>query len=102
MSKYKAVKTTVDGIEFASKREAARYQQLKLLEKSGEITKLELQPKFPIFIGGKQVFSYLADFQYMDGRRRVIEDVKGVRTPLYRLKKRCVEAYYGIEIFEVR
>ena len=51
-NKYKAVKTTIDGITFDSKREAKRYTELKLLEKSGMITHLELQPKYDIIING--------------------------------------------------
>ncbi len=100
-NKFKAIKTEVDGVTFASKREAARYGQLKLLEKSGLITRLELQPSFPVSINGVPVFKYLADFAYFDGKRRVIEDAKGMKTPVYRIKKKCVEALYGVKIEEV-
>ena len=47
-SKYGAIRTTVDGVTFASKAEARRYAELKLLEQAGEIKGLELQPKFDI------------------------------------------------------
>jgi len=101
MTKYRAVKTVVDGIEFASKKEAARYGQLKLLAKQNEIQNLELQPKFPIFINGKRVFEYRADFAYFDGKRRVVEDVKGYKTQVYKLKAKAAEAYYNIQIMEI-
>lgn len=112
-SKYGAVKTTVDGITFASKKEAERYQELKQLEKFGAIVGLELQPRFPLHVvtngHGRdpkgfsvQVGTYVGDFRYVDGRSgEVVEDVKGMKTPIYRLKKKMVEAQYGITVVEV-
>lgn len=110
MSKYHAKPTTVDNIRFASMKEARRYQELKLLEKAGEIRLLTLQPVFPLRVNAIEapvsfiVGKYAADFQYeepRDGRwRLVIEDVKGFKTPLYRWKRKHVEAQYGIEIRE--
>lgn len=116
MSKYRAVPTTVNGFRFASKAEARRYQELLLLGKAGEIRNLELQPRFPITSGGVRVADYVADFRYdeiavhgtngLGGPahewRDVVEDVKGVKTPVYRLKKKLVEAQHGITIREVR
>ena len=101
-SKYRAIPTMVDGIKFASGREARRYMDLKLLQCAGEISGLELQPVFPLIVDGVQVGKYLADFRYYkaDGEL-VIEDSKGFKTPTYRLKKRIVEAQYGIEVKEV-
>lgn len=109
MTKYRAKACTVDGIRFHSQREAARYLDLKLLEKAGEIKELELQPKFPIYVCRRkngelhQVCNYIADFRYREGPRGVlvIEDVKGVRTPTYRLKKKMFEAQYEMQIREV-
>lgn len=84
------------------KKEANRYQELKLMIKAGAIIQIELQPKYPIVINGKKVFEYRADFAYqLCSGGRVIEDVKGVKTQLYKLKKKCVEAQYGITITEV-
>jgi hypothetical protein len=110
-SKYGAIRTTVDGISFASKREAARYAELKLLLKVNQIRNLELQPKFPIEVRGVKVCTYVADFQYQrldvdDGGTtgrwtQVVEDAKGMRVPIYRLKAKLVKALYGIEIQEV-
>ena len=67
---------------------------------NGDITGLKLQPKFPIFINDIKVFTYLADFWYEVEGKVVVEDVKGMKTPMYRLKKKCVEAYYNCEITE--
>ena len=101
-SKYKAVKTEVDGITFDSKREAARYMELVLLERAGEISRLELQPSFECIIDGKKICTYKADFRYFTAKECVVEDVKGVKTPVYRLKKKLVEALYpGVKIKEV-
>jgi len=112
MTKYRAQPTEVDGHRFASKREAARYQELRLLERAGKIVNLELQPRFECRVNGIKVCTYVADFAFVDLERaagggeaspRVIEDVKGVRTPVYRMKKKLVEALYpGVVIEEVR
>jgi hypothetical protein len=98
--KYHAIPTEIDGIRFDSKSEAIRYQELKLLERAGEISNLELQPKYSIDINGKHICNYVADFRYLDRGVLVVEDVKGMKTPVYRLKKKMVEAAYGIVITE--
>jgi hypothetical protein len=102
-SKYKAVRTVVHGIEFHSKAEARRYQELLLRGTMGEIRNLELQPRFYLHANGVRVGSYFADFAYDDGAGRVIEDVKSqpTKTAIYRWKKKHVEAEYGIRIKEV-
>ena len=101
-NKYKAVKTEVDGITFDSKREAARYMELVLMQRAGEISHLELQPAFECRIDGKKICTYKADFRYFTAKECVVEDVKGVKTPVYRLKKKLVEALYpGVKIQEV-
>ena len=101
--KYGAQAVVIDGIRFASKKEGKRYAELKLLAKSNHIQTLQVQPKFPVWIGGKEIFIYIADFSYYDVKKDQIiyEDVKGVRTPVYRLKKKIVEAVYSIEITEI-
>ena len=82
---------TVDGILFASKVEAKAYCQLRFLQSVGEVTKLELQPVFKFEMG----FEYRADFRvtYRDGRMEVI-DVKGVETPVFKLKRKCMAHFY--------
>ena len=124
-SKYRAKPIVIDNIRFASQKEGRRYQELRLLEKAGEIRCLQLQPEFelraalmlkdisrerdPALIG-----KYRADFMF-DERlvpkggpvslrrewRTIVEDVKGFKTPLYKWKKKHVELQYGITIREV-
>lgn len=92
--KYKAQRTEVDGIKFASKKEAARYKELKLLLEAGDIADLKLQPKFPIELEGQKICSYIADFEYTEDGERIIEDVKGYQTPIFKLKKKLFHAVY--------
>lgn len=105
ISKYRvaaAEDRTLDGIVFASKREMIRYSHLKLLVRAGVITDLELQPVFECSVNGKRIGEYRADFRYRDlESRTTIEDSKGMATPLYKWKKKHVEAQYGIRIIEV-
>lgn len=107
-SKYGAKKKVVDGITFDSSKEAKRYCELKMLEKAGDVKELTLQPVFPIYVckyrgsDPVKVCDYIPDFRYREGPQGllVIEDVKGVRTPTYRLKKKLFEAQYGLTIRE--
>jgi len=100
--KYNAKRTTVDGITFSSMAEAKRYGELKVMERAGLITNLSLQPKYPIVKDGCKICTYLADFFYLDKEGKIhVEDVKGFKTPIYRLKKKLVLAFHGIEIEEV-
>jgi hypothetical protein len=97
--KYRNTPTTVDEIKFASKRESERYAELKLLEKAGEITDLKLQPKFQCEVNGQKICNYFADFTYLKKNgERVTEDVKGMPTPVFRLKKKLVLALFGVDV----
>lgn len=122
--KYGAKAQVVDGIKFPSRKEARRYGELKLFERAGEITGLEVHPRFPIIINGQPVrypsgvaLEYRGDFKYIETRtqRTVVEDVKGVRktarppgvkkprhegtdTDASRIKRALVAAIYGIEV----
>ena len=103
-NKYNAKKTIVDGIKFDSKMEAERYAELKLMQKAGEIRNLEVHPRYPMFIGGQHICFYEADFGY---RKKFsdpihVEDVKGVRTALFILKKKLMLAIHGILVKEIR
>jgi hypothetical protein len=99
-TKYAAVRTTIDGVTFASKKEATRYKQLKLLEKGKVISNLQLQPRYPCKINGALICTYVGDFSYTENGKFVLEDVKGILTPVYRLKKKLVKALHGIDIRE--
>ena len=101
-SKYRNVKTVIDGFTFASKAEANRYAELCLLKKAGVISGLILQPKYPLEVMGQKIGTYIGDFQYTEGNQLFCEDVKGVRTPVYNIKKKLVKALYGVTIKEVR
>lgn len=101
MSKYRAIRTEVDGIMFASKKEAMRYKELKFMLQEQRISDLVLQPKFPIEVNGKKICNYFADFLYQENGKQVVEDVKGVKTSIYRVKKKLTEAIYNITIKEV-
>lgn len=105
--KYNNTKVVIDGIKFDSKREAQRYKELILLEKAGKIADLILQPKFELIpkytINGRNVrkMEYIADFQYTENGKTIVEDAKGFKTKEYLIKKKLFEFKYGIEIMEV-
>ena len=102
-SKYHNRITVYQGIRFHSQKEENRYRELTLQERAGEISHLELQPRYDIVVNNQKICFYKADFRYRDTAtgKQVIEDVKGVRTKEYKLKKKLVEALYGIEIIEI-
>ena len=103
-NKFGAKKTVLDGVTFASRSEAQRYADLKLLERIGEITELELQPAFDLVVNGHKVCRYIADFRYRITAtgETVVEDVKSTptRTPEYRIKRKLMAACHGIEVLE--
>ena len=100
-NKYRAQKKTVGGIVFASSAEARRYSILRAQAELGQISDLSLQETYPIEINGIHICTYIADFVYTRDGLLVVEDVKGVRTPVYELKAKLMRAVHGIEISEV-
>ena len=121
-NKYQAIKTCVNGIEFDSRKEARRYQELLLLQRAGEIQNLELQKKYVLIpalyetyerIGkkgqklkdGKKLLekecSYIADFVYEENGEEVVEDTKGIKTKDYIIKRKLMLYVHGIRIREV-
>ncbi len=104
VSKYKAKPTWVDGIRFPSMKQAARYKDLKFLESQGLIRSLRLEVPYTLKVDGFKICSYRADFvfeEYAHGVWTVVvEDVKGILTPVYRLKRKLMKAILGIEIRE--
>lgn len=123
-SKYGAEKVAIDGIKFDSKKEANRYRELKILEKIGEITNLQMQVKYVLIpaqrepdtvgkrggiIKGKLIereVSYIADFVYTDvNGNRVVEDVKGYRGggayEIFKIKRKLMLYVHGIKIIEI-
>lgn len=107
MSKYHARKVTIDGHTFDSIKEADRYCELKMQEKAGYIRDLELQPVYTLqeaftCRGRKErAITYRADFRYKRGDDVVVEDVKGMKTDVYKIKRKMFLKRYGKElIFE--
>ncbi len=111
-AKHGNQKITIDNILFDSKKEGAHYLHLKMRLRLGEITDLELQPVFDIYVERQGVRihcgDYTADFRYWerlspDNNVLRVDDVKSPssKTEAYQLRKRLVEAIYGITITEV-
>lgn len=118
MSKYHSRKVTLDGVTFDSVKEARRYRELKLLETIGEIENLQCQVEYVLIpdqrepdaigkrggvIKGKVIEKkcvYRADFVYTENGKTIVEDVKGFRTPEYKIKRKLMLYVYGIKIKE--
>lgn len=105
-SKYWAKRTEVDAIDFDSLKEAEKYWELKILEKAWKISKLKLQPKFLLQESFKynwkteRAITYIADFSYEQDSQIVIEDVKGFKTDIYKLKRKLfLKKYWHIYKF---
>ena len=101
-SKYRNKKVAFDGIIFDSKREKDRYLELIMLEKANIVKDLKLQVPFILVDKSKwgRAIKYIADFTYISNDQLVVEDCKGFRTPVYKLKKRLFSERYGVEIKE--
>ena len=121
-SKYHAKKVTQNGITYDSKKEARRHSELLLLERAGVITELKRQVKFVLLPAHYEAFErygkngqrikdgqrcveravfYVADFTYKQDGKLVVEDVKGIRTKEYILKRKMLLHFYNIKIREV-
>lgn len=104
-AKYRNRKTEVDGIEFDSKKEGGRWQQLQIMLRAGKIKNLRRQVRYGLTVNGELVCSYVADFTYRNGAGDlVVEDVKSETTrklPVYQIKRKLMLAVHGIEIKEV-
>lgn len=96
-AKYKAIPTIVNGIRFASKREANRYKELLLMVMAKKISDLTLQPPFTFPCGVK----YKGDFSYIENGVRIYEDVKGFKTPVFNLKMRMMKHHYPEVILRI-
>lgn len=105
--KYNAKGQHFEGFWFASTAELVRYKQLLAMQERGLIDMLRCQVKFAVTLNNKHMFNYVADFEYrvLDelGReqRSNIEDVKGMVMPIYKLKRKMVEAQHDISIIEI-
>ncbi len=106
MSKYNNQKIRVGGEVFDSKREYNRWCELRLLERSGIIRNLQRQVKFRLIDSQKtperteRPCDYIADFVYYENGKRVVEDCKGMRTDVYKIKRKLMFEKYNISIRE--
>lgn len=109
MNKYRNTKVTRNGITYDSRKEADRHTVLRLLERAGRISDLKRQVKYELLpvqrdSSGKlleRAVSYVADFTYYENGKLIVEDVKGFKTPEYKLKKKLLLYVHGLVIREV-
>lgn len=101
-NKFNAQRVEIDGVTFASKKEAKRYGELKLLERAGEIADLKLQPRYDFIINGRKVCAYVGDFAYLTKTGMpVTEDAKSPATaklPHTRIKLKLFRALFGRDV----
>jgi hypothetical protein len=98
-SKYRNRAVVIDGMRFASQSEAARWSELVLLQRAGQISDLKRQVVFACEVNGELVTKYLADFVYTRDGQRVVEDRKGgPETALFRMKSKLLHACHQIDI----
>ena len=121
-NKYKSIKTTVNGIEFDSRKEARRYSELLLLQRAGVIRGLQMQVKYVLIPAQYETYerygkngqrlkdgqrllekecSYIADFVYEENEKTIVEDTKGVKTKDYIIKRKLMLYVHGIRVKEV-
>lgn len=100
MNKYRNKKVILDDYVFDSIQESRRYKELKILLKAGKIQNLELQPRFLLQESFKKngktyrKIEYVADFQYTENKKTIVEDVKGMQTDVFKLKHKLFEKKY--------
>lgn len=100
-NKFGARKKQVSGVMFDSTREATRYSELALRQKSGEISNLRTQVSFDLCVNGIFVCRYVADFTWTESGATVTADAKGFKTREYSIKKKLMHAVHGVEIVEL-
>lgn len=100
MNKYRNKKVQIDRYVFDSIKEGQRYRELAILERAGKISNLELQPRFLLQESFKKngktyrKIEYVADFQYIENGKTIVEDVKGMQTDVFKLKHKLFEKKY--------
>lgn len=94
MSKYHNKISHFEDKKFHSRGELNRYRDLLLLERSGNIFNLKLQVKYPLIVNDVKISTYIADFVYYEEDNLVIEDFKGVQTPVFKLKWKILQAMH--------
>lgn len=99
-SKYGAKKVKLDGYTFDSQAEASRYGELLFLQRAGKISDLIVHPKYEIRFQKEKVCDVVLDFRYWEEgeKRYIFEDVKGLDTPMSKLKRKLLKAFYGLNV----
>ena len=121
-NKYQAIKCTYDGIQFDSRKEMRRYQELLLLQRAGAILNLRRQVKYILIPAQYETYerygkkgqelkpgrrllekecSYIADFVYEENGKEIVEDTKGIKTKDYIIKRKLLLFTHGIRVKEV-
>jgi hypothetical protein len=102
-SKFGAIKTKVDGVMFDSRLESQWYVYLKILGTAGQIKDLELQKEFVLAVAGKQICIYIADYFFYDLKlgKSVVGDAKGVKTDVFKLKWKLMQALYPEHHYQI-
>ena len=121
-NKYQAIKCTLNGIEFDSRKEARRYHELLILKRAGVIQNLKTQVRYTLIPSQYETFerygkkgqklkdgkrllekecSYVADFVYEEDGKEIVEDTKGVKTKDYIIKRKLMLYIHGIRVKEV-
>jgi len=106
-SKYHNTPVTLDGIKFASQAESRRYSELLLREIAGEIHNLRVHPSYLLQTGFKrdgktyQPITFVADFEYVEEGKVIVEDVKGVVTPTFRIKEKLFVRRFPEKVFRI-
>ena len=105
-NKYGNKKTqTSDGIVHDSQKEAKRWAELSIMQRAGYIQDLQRQVKFELIPkqDGERACYYIADFVYKDSvlGQTIVEDVKGMKTDVYKIKRKLMQYRYGIKIKEI-
>ncbi len=99
--KYGNKRVREDGHTFGSQAEYARYKELRLLQRAGQITALEVHPRYPLEVNGRRITVYEADFSFRENGRLVVTDTKGVETPAFKIKAELFRALYPDADFRV-
>jgi hypothetical protein len=108
-TKYRNERVEFDGLKFDSKREAARWGELRMLEKLGQISMLRRQVAYELvpavkFAGArarKPAIRLIADFEYVERGVKVVEDVKSpvtAKVPAFQMKRHLMLAVHAIDV----
>lgn len=90
--------TSHDGIRHPSIKQGTRWEELLLLQKAGTIERLRREVRYPLLVNGEEIGAYVADHVYLENKKLIVEDCKGVQTALFRWKAKHFKVQYGMSI----